>query len=64
MFLNTRNNNIDGFGGGISVVFEIFSNFLFRGGVTPGAISNVLHILPITKETRIYMVQGDPKGHI
>jgi hypothetical protein len=42
---------------GISIVFEIFSNIPFRGeGVTPGAISNVLHILPVTQGTRIYMV--------
>jgi hypothetical protein len=46
---NTRNNNICGLGVGISIVFEIFSNFLFlRGRLTPGAISNVLHILPVT----------------
>jgi hypothetical protein len=34
---------------GISTVFEIFNNFSHLGvEVTPGAISNVLHILPVT----------------
>jgi hypothetical protein len=48
---NTRNKNIHvhGLGVGISIVFEIFSNFPFLGvELTPGAISNVLHILPVT----------------
>jgi hypothetical protein len=42
---------------GISIVFEIFSNlsFLGGGGVTPRAISNVLHMLTVTQGTRIQM---------
>jgi hypothetical protein len=40
MFLDTRNKNIYGLGMGISIVFKIFSHFLFLGvGLTPGAIS-------------------------
>jgi hypothetical protein len=31
MLLDTRNNNIYGLGVGISMVFEIFGNFLFKG---------------------------------
>jgi hypothetical protein len=43
---NTRNKNIYGLGVGISTVFKIFSNFPFLGGgVDPGAISNVFHIM-------------------
>jgi hypothetical protein len=57
LLLDTRNKNIYGLGVGISKVFEIFSNFLFLGvGLTPGAISYVLHILPVTQGTRMYMV--------
>jgi hypothetical protein len=50
MFFDTKNKNIlYGLGVGISIVFEVFSNFPFQGGgLTLGAISNVLHILPVT----------------
>jgi hypothetical protein len=33
MFLDTRNKNIYGLGVGISIIFEIFSNFLLKGWV-------------------------------
>jgi hypothetical protein len=49
---NTIKNIYYGLGVGISIVFEIFSNFSFLGGLTSGAISNVL---PVTQGTRIYM---------
>jgi hypothetical protein len=43
-----RSKNIYGLGVGISIVFKMFSNFLFLGvGLTPRAISNVLHRLPV-----------------
>jgi hypothetical protein len=54
---NRRNQNINSLGVGISIVFKIFSNFPFLGcvcggggGLTPGVISNVLHILPVVSE--------------
>jgi hypothetical protein len=57
MFLDTKNKNKYDLGVGISIVFKKFSNFPFLGvRLTPGAISNVLHILPVTEGTRIYMV--------
>ena len=35
--------------------FKIFSQFPISGvGLTPGAISNVLHILPVTQGMKIY----------
>jgi hypothetical protein len=53
MFLDTKNKNMCGLGVGISMGFEIqpISHFW-------GAISNVLHILPLTvaQGTRKYMV--------
>jgi hypothetical protein len=41
---------------GISIDFMIFSNFPFLegGGSTPGDISNVLHILPNTRNKNLY----------
>jgi hypothetical protein len=58
MLLERRNKNTYSLRVGISIVFKIFSNFLFQGrvGLTPWAISDVLHILPVTQGTRIYMV--------
>jgi hypothetical protein len=40
-----------------NLVFKIISNFLFWGwvGLTQGAISNVLHILPIIQGTGLYI---------
>jgi hypothetical protein len=50
MLLDTRNKNIYGLGVGISIVFEIFSNFPFWGwggwGLTSGAI---FYVLPATQ---------------
>jgi hypothetical protein len=57
MFLETRNKKVYGLGLGISTGFEIQPISHFWGvGLTPGAISNVLHILPVTQGTKIYMV--------
>jgi hypothetical protein len=57
MLLDTRNKYIQSLGVGISIVFKIFSNFPFlRMELTQGAISNVLHILPVAQGTKIYMV--------
>jgi hypothetical protein len=57
MFLDTRNKNMYGLGVGISTGFEIQPISYFWGvGLTPGAISNVLHILPVKQGTRKYMV--------
>jgi hypothetical protein len=57
MVLDTRNKNMYGLGVGISIVFQIFRNFLFlRGGLAPGAIPVVLHILPVTQGTKTYLV--------
>jgi hypothetical protein len=56
MLFDTRNKNIYGLGVRISIVFKIFSNScLWKVGMTPGVISNVLHILPVTQGTRIYI---------
>ena len=56
MFLVTENKNMFGLGVGISTGFEIQQISHFWGvGLTPMAISNVLHILPVTQGTRIYM---------
>jgi hypothetical protein len=57
MFLDTGNKNMYGLWVGISTGFEIQPISHFWGvGLTPGAISNVLHILPVTEGTRKYMV--------
>jgi hypothetical protein len=57
MVLDTSNKNMYCLGVGISIVFEIFSYFLFLGvGLTPGAIPKVLYILPVKQGTKIYMV--------
>jgi hypothetical protein len=57
MFLVTENKNIYGLGVGISTGFEIQQISHFWGvGLTPRAISNVLHVLPVTQGTRKYMV--------
>jgi hypothetical protein len=49
MLLGTRKKNMYGLGVGISIVYEIFSNFTFlRVELTPGVISNVFQILPVT----------------
>jgi hypothetical protein len=46
------------YGVGISTVFEIFSNFpVSGGGVDSKGIPNILHIFPVTKRTRIYIVK-------
>ena len=46
--------------GGILKFFERFDQYPISGGLglTPGVISNtcILHILPVTRGTRIYMV--------
>ena len=56
MFLETGNKNMYGLGVGISTGFEIQQISHFGGGgLTPGAISNVLYILPVTQGTRIYI---------
>jgi hypothetical protein len=50
MLFDARNKNIYGLGVGISIVFEIFSNFLcLGGGVDPrGHILNAMHTLSVT----------------
>jgi hypothetical protein len=58
---DTRNKNIYGLGVGISTVFFFKYSAISRFcGVlfTSGAISNVLHILPVTQGTRMYYVLG------
>jgi hypothetical protein len=57
MFLDTKNKNMYGLGVAISMGFEIqpISHF-WEMRLTPGAIANVLHILPVTQGTRICMV--------
>jgi hypothetical protein len=65
MVLDTRNKNMYGLGVGFSIVFKIFSKQIpvsgggegrGRGVLTPGAMPNVLHILPVTQGTRTYLV--------
>jgi hypothetical protein len=42
------------------IIKDCFTYTHFWGGLglTPGALSNILHILPVTQGTRKYMVKG------
>jgi hypothetical protein len=60
MFFDTRNKIIYDLGMGDLNSFQDIHLFPVSGGggggvLTPGAISNVLHMLPATQGTRIYM---------